>query len=91
MSKIEEMALKAYPKLIFKPAVEVVSSIDEKPTRIDCNEAKRKVYKEGANAVLEQIENFMKGLDLGNSAEEKFYKLGILADIHRFIQKLKEQ
>ena len=53
---IEEMALKAYPKVIFKPAVEVVSSIDEKSTRIDYNEAKRTVYIEGAKAVLEEIE-----------------------------------
>jgi len=69
MSKIEEMALKAYPKLIFKPAVEVVSSIDEKPTRIDCNEAKRAIYVEGAKAVLEEIEKFIAELPCKSDGE----------------------
>ena len=44
----------------------------------------------GANYVLEQIENYMKDLDLGNSAEEKFYKLDVLADIGLFIEQLKK-
>ena len=44
----------------------------------------------GANYVLEEIENFMKGLDLGNSTEEKFYKLDVLADIGLFIEQLKK-
>ena len=48
-------------------------------------------FEAGANYVLEQIENFIKDSDLGNSVEEKFYKLDILADIHEFIQKLKEE
>jgi len=46
--------------------------------------------KAGANYVLEEIDNFMKGLDLGNSAEEKFYKLNALADIGLFIEQLKK-
>ena len=50
-----------------------------------------KSFQAGANYVLEKIENFMENLDLGNSAEEKFYKLDALADIHGFIQKLKEK
>ena len=45
----------------------------------------------GANYAIEEIENFMKGLDLGNSAEEKFYKLDVLADISSFIEQLKEK
>lgn len=40
--------------------------------------------------VVEQIENFMKDSDLGNSAEEKFYKLDVLADIGLFIEQLKK-
>lgn len=48
-------------------------------------------FEAGANYVLDEIEDFMKDLDLGNSAEEKFYKLDVLADIHGFIQKLKEK
>jgi len=44
----------------------------------------------GANYVLGEIENFMKGLDLGNSAEEKFYKLDVIADIGLFIEQLKK-
>ncbi len=47
-------------------------------------------YVSGANYVLGEIENFMKGLDLGNSAEEKFYKLDVIADIGLFIEKLKK-
>ena len=54
------------------------------------NKDKRIGFEAGANYVLEQIENFMKGLDLGNSAEEKFYKLDVLADIHGFIEQLKK-
>ena len=49
-----------------------------------------KMFIEGANYVLDEIENFMKDLDLGNSAEEKFYKLDVLADIHGFIEQLKK-
>ena len=47
-------------------------------------------FEAGANYVLEEIENFIKDLDLGNSAEEKFYKLDILADIGLFIEQLKK-
>lgn len=47
-------------------------------------------FTEGAYYVLEQIENFMKDSDLGNSAEEKFYKLDVLADIGLFIEQLKK-
>ena len=47
-------------------------------------------FEAGANYVLEQIENFMKGLNLGNSAEEKFYKLDVLAYIGLFIEQLKK-
>lgn len=54
------------------------------------NFKKRIGFNSGANYVLEEIENFMKGLDLGNSAKEKFYKLDVLADIHVFIEQLKK-
>lgn len=47
-------------------------------------------FEAGANYVLEEIENFMKDLDLGNSAEEKFYKLDVLAEIGLFIKQLKK-
>lgn len=47
-------------------------------------------YQAGANYVLGQIENFINGLDLGNSAEEKFYKLDVIADIGLFIKQLKK-
>ena len=47
-------------------------------------------YQAGANYVLGEIENFMKDLDLGNSAEEKFYKLDVIADIGLFIKQLKK-
>lgn len=46
-------------------------------------------FEAGANYVLDEIEEFMKDLELGNSAEEKFYKLDIMADIHGFIEQLK--
>lgn len=48
-------------------------------------------FEAGANFVLVVIEDFMKDLDLGNSSEEKFYKLDVLADIHKFIEQLKEK
>ena len=48
-----------------------------------------KSFQAGANYVLEEIENFTNGLDLGDRAEEKFYKLDILADIGLFIEQLK--
>ena len=46
-------------------------------------------FVEGANYVLEEIENYMKGLDLGKSAEEKFYKLDLIADLGLYIKELK--
>lgn len=51
----------------------------------------QKTFEAGANYALEQIENFLNDLDLGNSAEEKFYKLDALADISAFIKKLKDK
>ena len=51
---------------------------------------KTMAFKAGANYVLEEIENFIKDLDLGNSVEEKFYKLDVLADIGLFIEQLKK-
>lgn len=50
----------------------------------------QRTFEAGANYVLEEIENFMKDLDLGNSAEEKFYKLDVMADISSFIKQLKK-
>ena len=50
----------------------------------------REQFEAGANYVLNEIENFMKDLDLGNSAEEKFYKLDVIADIGLFIKQLKK-
>lgn len=86
MSKIEEMALKAYPKLIFKPAVEVVSSIDEKSTRIDHNEAKRTIYVEGAKAVLEEIEKIM---DMSKLYSDMSTKTRLYDDLVNKINELK--
>ena len=54
MSKIEEMALKAYPKEIIANLQEI--RVGAKPIQLDHNEAKRVIYIEGANAVLEEIE-----------------------------------
>ena len=83
MSKIEEMALKAYP---------VKKKLNDKGTgEYDANFSKRKAYILGVLDALGEIENFMKVLDLGNSVEEKFHKLDVLADIHVFIQQLKEK
>ena len=56
----------------------------------DFNINKQEGFEAGANYVLEEIENFIKDLDLGNSAEEKFYKLDVLADIGLFIEQLKK-
>lgn len=47
-------------------------------------------FEAGANYVLEEIENFMKDLDLGNSTEEKFYKLDVIANIGLFVKQLKK-
>ena len=90
------MALKAYPKLIFKPAVEVVSSIDEKPTRIDCNEAKRAIYVEGAKAVLDEIEKFLTWKDIKAIDHLLFdvkteYDNGTLDDTGYYKEVLKEK
>ena len=46
--------------------------------------------KAGANYVLDEIEEFMANINLGNSAAEKFYKLDLMADIHEFIEQLKK-
>jgi hypothetical protein len=43
----------------------------------------------GANYVLDEIEEFMTTMNLGNNYAEKFYKLDLMADIHGFIEKLK--
>ena len=45
----------------------------------------------GINSVLEEVETYIQNLDLGNSAEEKFYKLDAIADIGLFIKGLKEE
>ena len=50
----------------------------------------QKTFEAGANYVLDEIENFMKDLDLGNSSKEKFYKLDVIADIGLFIEQLKK-
>ena len=46
-------------------------------------------FEAGANAVLEMIETYIHNLDLGNSAEEKFYKLDVISDIGLYIKELK--
>lgn len=56
MSKIEEMALKAYPKDVV--GYEVKTSVGYKPTELDYNEDKRKAYILGAKAVLNEIEKY---------------------------------
>lgn len=43
----------------------------------------------GANTVLEMMETYIQNLDLGNSAEEKFYKLDVISDIGLYIKELK--
>ena len=48
-----------------------------------------KTFLAGANTVLEIVENYIQNLDLGNSAEEKFYKLDVIVDIGLFIKQLK--
>jgi hypothetical protein len=50
----------------------------------------QKTFEAGANYVLEEIENFMKDLNLGNSAEEKFYKLDVFVDIYGLIELLRK-
>ena len=46
-------------------------------------------YEAGANAVLEEIEAYLNNLNLGNSTEEKFYKLDVIADVGLYIKQLK--
>ena len=46
-------------------------------------------YKAGANAVLNEINIFLDNYHLGDSGEEKFYKLDLMADIAEFITSLK--
>lgn len=46
-------------------------------------------FEAGANAGLEEIEKYIQNLDLGRGAEEKFYKLDVIADIGLFIKQLK--
>ena len=72
-------------KSINEKAKEYVSGFHPSIQRM-CKES----YIDGANYMLEQIENFLKDSDLGNSAEEKFYKLDLMADIHGFIEQLKK-
>ncbi len=84
MKSIKEKAIELYPEL--RTDSDDWDVIEEQCDRDD----QRKAFVSGANYVLEQIENFMKGLDFGNSAEEKFYKLDVLADIGLFIEQLKK-
>lgn len=43
----------------------------------------------GAKAMLDKIENYLNNYDLGNSVEEKFYKLDVIADFCILIKELK--
>ena len=52
-------------------------------------DTKRSIFEAGAKAVLELVEMYVNNMDLGNSAEEKFYKLDAIADIGLFIKQLK--
>ena len=54
-------------------------------------DTKRHIFELGANYVLEKIECYIQNYDLGNSAEEKFYKLDVIADIGSYIKKLKAE
>ena len=45
-------------------------------------------FEEGANYVLEQIEEFMDNMYFGSNAAEMFYK-DLKANIHKFIEQLK--
>jgi hypothetical protein len=51
--------------------------------------APNKHFEAGANYVLDDIEEFMTTMNLGNNAAEKFYKSDLIADIHGFIEQLK--
>ena len=46
-------------------------------------------FEAGANTVLEEIETYLNNLNLGNSTEEKFYKLDVIADVGLYIKQLK--
>ena len=46
------------------------------------------MFEEGAKKMLEVMETYIQNLDLGNSAEEKFYELDVIADIGLFIKQL---
>lgn len=50
----------------------------------------QKTFEAGANYVLDAIKNYINNIDLGNSAEEKFYKLDVIADFGLFIEQLKK-
>ena len=83
MATIKEMAIEAYP---------IIENGAFKQSQMEYEveiKQKRGAYFNGANAVLEIVENYIKNLDLGNSAEEKFYKLDVIADIGLFIEELK--
>ena len=79
MKTIKEKAIEAFP-------IEEYDSLETELQR----RKMRLCYEHGANYVLGEIEAFMKNLDLGNSAEEKFYKLDVIADISSFIEQLKK-
>ena len=49
----------------------------------------RKLFEAGANYALDAIEEFMTTMNFGDNSAEKFYKLDLMADIHKFIEQLK--
>ena len=78
MATIREMAIKYAPH----PTDKNWEKMQEQITKLSA-------YEKGAVDVLKLIETHIQNLNLGNSAEEKFYKLDIISDIGLYIKKLK--
>jgi len=92
---IKEMAALAFPTIAEedKEAIEALKYVGMECDNIhEYNSVRlnqQDLYIMGANAVLEMMETYIQNLDLGNSAEEKFYKLDVIADIGLYIKELK--
>ena len=89
MKSIKEKAIETERNT--HPLFESFSESTGEPVSVYDQDDMISMFEQGATYMLDEIENFMKDLDLSNSAEEKFYKLNVIADIHGFIQKLKEK
>ena len=76
-------------KTIYEMAIDYRQDFIENGVNKDVANDHKDSFEIGANAVLEEIETYINNLDLGNSAEEKFYKLDAIADIGLYIKQLK--